>query len=83
MNIKAAMIGILTVTTLAFATDSASARKMEYVPPGRARISCINSGGVWYDQNSRGVYGCINPDNGHGFSSGGDTSSTRGTCGSW
>ncbi len=82
MNTKSAMVGILTVTTLAFAANSALARRMDYVPPGIARTSCLNSGAVWYASNSRGVYGCVDR-NGHGFACGGDTPSTISTCGSW
>ena len=83
MNTKTAMVGILTVATLAFATDSALARKMDYVPPGIARTSCMNSGGSWFGPNSRGVYGCIDPETGAGFTCGGDTASTRNTCGAF
>jgi|RhiMetdeSRZDD1v2_1073273.scaffolds.fasta_scaffold1663500_1 hypothetical protein len=83
MNTKTAMVGILTVATLAFATDSALARKMDYVPPGRAKSLCVADGGIWVGQNSRGVYGCVNDDGSHGFACGGDTASTRHTCGSW
>lgn len=56
---------------------------MDYVPPGRAKSLCVANGGTWLEPNSRGVYGCVNDENGHGFGCGGDTASTRYTCGSW
>jgi hypothetical protein len=55
MNSKFALIGIVTLTTLAFATDSALA-----MPNSQQVLHyCDSLGGTFFAPNGNGVYGCL------------------------
>jgi len=67
MNMRAAMVGILTVAALAFATDIALA-----LPANGLKTFCLGHDGIWFPPNANGVYGCLyNNGNGGGFFCGG------------
>ena len=77
MSNRAAMVGILTLTALAFVTDSALAAPL--IPINAARTSCVNAGGTYFAPNRYGVYYCMN-NNGHGFVCGGNTPRDKNSC---
>jgi hypothetical protein len=74
MSNRVAIVGILALTALAFATDSALAASR--LPINEARASCKNSGGAFFGPNKSGVYGCRS----HGFVCGGTTPSDKNSC---
>jgi hypothetical protein len=55
MNSKVAIVGILTLTALAFATDSALAMPSS----GWLKNYCVGRDGIYFPPNNSGVYGCV------------------------